>query len=118
MKHTYASILTGIGLMAISGCQTSTPKAPAPPPTTLQKVNVPEIVATSDTKTTQGDSLKVTVVPVTYSARVVSQTQYEQAEIPRFAWDIPPNSVYVLETVKSSLKVEPEFLRFQVKINN
>ena len=117
MKHPCTQILAGIGLMAITGCET-TSTAPAAPATAQQKVNVPEIVATSDTKVTQGDSLKVTVVPVTYSAKVASQTRYEEAEVPRIIWDIPPNSVYVWETVQHSLKVEPEYLRFQVKINN
>lgn len=75
-------------------------------------------MATSDTQLTQGESLKITVIPVTYAAKLVTHTRYEQAEIPRIVWDIPPNSVYVWETVQHSLKVEPEFLRFQVRINN
>jgi hypothetical protein len=117
MKRPHLWILAGIGLMAITGCETTSP-APATPATTLQRVNVPEIVATSDTQITQGEALKISVIPVTYTAKVVSQTRYELAELPPIVWDIPPNSACVWETVQHALKVEPEFLRFQVRINN
>jgi hypothetical protein len=117
MNPTYPRLVAAIGLIAITGCQTTT-TAPTAGSTVLQKVSIPEIVPTSDTKVTQGDAVKISVIPVTYTARVVSTTKYEQAEIPRVVWDIPPNSVYVWESVEHSLRVEPEFLRFQVKINN
>ena len=117
MKQSYPSLAAVIGVIALTGCET-TPSTPTTTSTTRQKVNVPEIVATSDTRVTQGDAVKISVIPVTYTAKVVARTTYEQAEIPRLVWDIPANSVYVWESVEHSLKVEPEYLRFQVKINN
>jgi hypothetical protein len=118
MNQSTLSLVAAFGLIVITGCMTTQSVPPSRTSTTLQKVNVPEIVATSDTQLTQGESLKITVIPVTYTAKLVSHTRYELADIPRIVWDIPPDSVYVWETIQHALKVDPEYLRFQVRINN
>ncbi|MCB9913494.1 MAG: hypothetical protein H6827_10890 [Planctomycetes bacterium] len=116
MNQAQGSAIAAVAILVMTGCETTS--VPSAPLSALQRVKVPEIVATSDTQVTQGDSIKISVIPVTYTARVVRQVSYELAKVPPIVWDVPANSVYVQETVAHSLEIEPEYLRFLVKINN
>jgi hypothetical protein len=114
-----ATVLVAFAFSGLVGCSNSQPP-PAPQSATMS-ISLPAITPQDETKVLQPKAgLELSVIPVQYAVEQRQHVGIRQVS-PPFATALirtEGQTVYVEKTTTTSLNVEPEQLRFQVKLNN